>query len=285
MLSIERQQSWKSDIVWPEVTLIDLLVSYMAVATICQQTYFQLPLFDSSFILGLTQCWGETAAGILVLWLETKSCLLLVLSLFQEQQISYFHFLKVIPLLKDVICHDHITIVSWRADIGLIALIKLSLLLLYKRVYDSIWAEIKLDFSHCLGLYLNLSVPWWRLIPPTTAAVCRQKTFQFGDPPSGSGKLALQKAASPQVGPSGVQSLPFTLTLLLRNADEDTARPSILNKTLSRRIRERASLFCMNSVMSFICVSGKLSAAFQQLGMYKWENVATKVFGEKKSEF
>lgn len=42
----------------------------------------------------------------------------------------------------------------------------------------------------------------------TTVAVCFcQKTFQFGDRPLGLGKLPLQKAASPQVAPSGVALL------------------------------------------------------------------------------
>lgn len=42
----------------------------------------------------------------------------------------------------------------------------------------------------------------------TTVADCLcQKTFQFGDRPLGLGKLPLQKAASPQVAPSGVALL------------------------------------------------------------------------------
>lgn len=81
--------------------------------------------------------------------------------------------------------------------------------------------------------------------------LCRcQKTFQFGDPPSGWGELSLQRAATSQVRPSGLRSLPAH-TPLLSNADEGRARLSSPNK---RRL-ECAALFCMSCVTSAVRVS------------------------------
>lgn len=151
------------------------------------------------------------------------------------------------------------------------------------KIWNSHYSEIrrKDNPEERIFLYTSQSpplslVPWRGLNQTITLAVCRcQKTFQFGEPPSGPSKLPLQKAASPQVVPSGVGRTSSSLTPLLCNADEGPAPWACLFlHTTQHSLQENRSTLHYSAwrAVSLIHVRRPVS---EHLDHWKWADVNT----------